>query len=93
MSDKTFHQFAHELVNEEVNVVTTQGNFEGRLLLVGSDIIVLQNRMAARRRIIIRILEIVALFRAEIRPTGPFGFMGAAPELEESHESRDHEHN
>ncbi|MEH7110051.1 MULTISPECIES: DUF2642 domain-containing protein [Bacillaceae] len=90
MSENTFHQLAHEHLKEEVNVVTTQGSFEGRLLHVGTDIIVLENRMMRQRplRLIIRIAEIVVLFRAELAPRGPFGFM--PQEFEEHHESQDH---
>lgn len=84
MSENTFHHFALEHVNEEVNVITTQGSLEGRLLNVGRDVILLQNRMGPRPlRFIIRIEEIVALHRAELGPRGAFGFM-PRPEFEES---------
>jgi hypothetical protein len=90
MSENTFHHFAHEHVNEEVNVITTQGNFEGRLLSVGKDVVLLQTRMGPRPlRFIIRIQEIVALHRAELGPRGPFGFMPRPNEIEESSERRD----
>lgn len=92
MSDALFHEFAHDHLNEDVNVVTTQGNFEGKLLKVGSDVIILSNRAVSRpTKVLIRIEEIVALYRAELAPRGPFGFMPYGPEYEEFSESREHE--
>lgn len=90
MNENTFYYYAHEHVNEEVNVITTQGSFEGRLLSVGKDVILIQNRMVPRPlKIIIRIEEIVALHRAELGPRGPFGFMPRTNELDESGERRE----
>lgn len=97
MSDALFHEFALDHLNEEVNVVTTQGNFEGRLLKVGNDVIILTNRAVRRPvKVLIRIEEIVALYRAELAPRGPFGFMPPGPEFEslsESHDHESHDHN
>ncbi|MCM3567769.1 hypothetical protein [Neobacillus mesonae] len=88
MSEKTFHQVAGELVHHEVIVVTRQGNFEGKLLSVGTDVIVLEDRRLGGRpvKLFIRIEEVVAIYRAERRQMGPFGFMPMGGEFEESSE-------
>jgi hypothetical protein len=93
MSQIIFHDFANEHLNEDVLVVTTQGNFEGKLLKVGSDAIILINEAVHRPvKVLIRIEEIVALHRSELKPRGPFGFMPHRPEYEDFGESRDHDY-
>ena len=75
MSEINFHQIAHELLNKEVEVVTTQGSFTGRLLEVGRDVLVLESRGRIRSRVLaVRIELIVAIFRVEQVQRGPFGF-------------------
>ncbi|MEH7414563.1 DUF2642 domain-containing protein [Neobacillus drentensis] len=88
MTELNFHQIALELLKKEVEVVTLQGNFVGRLLDVGRDVIVLESRGRVRHRVLaIRIETIVAIFRVEtIGPRGPFGFGPGEPG-----ESHDHE--
>ncbi|WML31373.1 DUF2642 domain-containing protein [Neobacillus sp. OS1-32] len=97
MSEKTFHQVAGELLHHEVIVITRQGNFEGKLLSVGNDVIVLESRQMGGRpvKLFIRIEEVVAIYRAERRPPmGPFGFMPMGEEFEESSEKHEiHESN
>lgn len=97
MTEINFHQLAHELLKREVEVVTLQGTFTGRLLEVGKDVIVLETRGRMRSTLVaIRIETIVALFRVEhMQRRGPFGF--SPDEFEEDHghdhdqmESRDH---
>ncbi|MDR4946943.1 hypothetical protein [Neobacillus cucumis] len=89
MTELNFHQVAHELLKKEVEVVTLQGNFIGRLLEVGRDIIVIESRGRVRPRVLaIRIETIVAIFRVEnITPRGPFGFNQGPFE-----DSTDHHH-
>ncbi|MEH7094359.1 DUF2642 domain-containing protein [Neobacillus vireti] len=90
MTELNFHQIAHELLKKEVEVVTLQGNFTGRLLEVGRDVIVLESRGRGRNRVLaIRIETIVAIFRVEtFIPRGPFGFgPGEVEESSEHHES------
>ncbi|WP_180960164.1 hypothetical protein [Neobacillus cucumis] len=88
MTELTFHQIAHELLKKEVEVVTLQGNFVGRLLEVGRDVIVLESRGRMRERVLaIRIETIVAIFRVEnFAPRGPFGFNPSEVESESHHE-------
>jgi hypothetical protein len=76
MTELNFHQIAHELLKKEVEVITLQGEFVGRLLDVGRDVIVIESRGRVRPRVLaIRIETIVAIFRVEnIIPRGPFGF-------------------
>jgi hypothetical protein len=75
MSEVSFHQLAHDLLRKEVEVVTLQGTFSGRLDEVGKDIIVLETRGRGRSMAVaIRIETIVAIFRVEQMPRGPFGF-------------------
>jgi len=96
VTELNFHQIAHELLKKEVEVVTLQGNFVGRLLDVGRDVIVLESRGRVRPRVLaIRIETIVAIFRVEnLGPRGPFGFgpgdAGDSPEHEESSSSSSH---
>ncbi|MBM7652879.1 hypothetical protein [Neobacillus cucumis] len=89
MTELNFHHVAHELLKKEVEVVTLQGDFTGRLLEVGHDIIVIESRGRVRPRVLaIRIETIVAIFRVEnIIPRGPFGFNQGPFE-----ESTDHHH-
>lgn len=93
MHERTFHQIAHELLKKEVEVITTQGNFNGRLLEVGRDIIIVESRGRIRHiHLIIRIDHIVVIFRSEPMPRGPFGFNPADVGMEnEEHESTSHE--
>lgn len=75
MSEKTFNQIAQEYLNEEVEIVTLQGNFSGRMLSVSQDTIILENRMRGRPlKVMIRIETIVALYRLNIMPRGFFDF-------------------
>lgn len=75
MKDKSFVQISRQLLDKEVEVITIQGSFEGILVEVGSDVIVLERRRGQRPlRVIIRIEAIVALHRLEIMPRGPFNF-------------------
>lgn len=77
-----FYQITQENLNKEVEVITLNGNFNGRLHEVGKDVIILHSRgRTGSRRLVIRIETIVAIFRVEFVQRGPFGFM---PEEEES---------
>jgi hypothetical protein len=89
MSELNFHQIAHELLNKEVEIVTLQGNYTGKLLEVGKDILVLESRGRIRPRILgLRIEVIVAIFRIEQMQRGPFGFSPGVNDVEEDqHES------
>ncbi len=87
MADANFHQIANKLLKKDVEIVTIQGNFNGRLLEVGKDVIVLESRGRIRLRLLtIRIEAIVAIFRAEFMPSRPFGF-NPEPHEHEEHES------
>jgi hypothetical protein len=97
MAEINFHQLAQELLKREVEVVTLQGTYTGKLLEVGKDVIVLETRGRMRSTLVaIRIETIVALFRVEnIQRRGPFGFNQEAFEDEHEHdhdqmESSDH---
>lgn len=75
--ETTFNQLSHDLLEKEVEVITLQGDFTGRLLDVGKDVIVLETRMRQRPlRVNIRIEAIVAIYRSEtpIMPRSPFDF-------------------
>lgn len=89
MTELNFHQIAHELLEKEVEIVTLQGNFTGKLLEVGKDVLVLESRGRIRPRILgVRIEVIVAIFRVEQMQRGPFGFSpGQNSVEEEQHES------
>ncbi|MEH7302988.1 hypothetical protein [Neobacillus drentensis] len=91
MAEINFHQLAHELLKREVEVVTLQGTYTGRLLEVGQDVIVLETRGRMRSTLVaIRIETIVALFRVEhMQRRGPFGFN---QEEFEDDRDRDHDH-
>jgi hypothetical protein len=70
-----FHQIAQEHVNKEVEVITLNGNFNGRLHEVGKDVIFLHSRgRTGALRLVIRIETIVAMHRVEFIQRGPFGF-------------------
>jgi hypothetical protein len=86
MTELSFHHIAHELLKKEVEVITLQGNFVGRLLEVGRDVLVLESRGRGQHRVLgIRIETIVAIFRVENRiQRGPFGF--GPGEVEDSSE-------
>jgi hypothetical protein len=90
VTELNFHHIAHELIKKEVEVVTLQGNFVGRLLEVGRDVLVIESRGRIQNRLLgIRIETIVAIFRVENRiPRGPFGFgPGEVEESSDHHES------
>lgn len=89
MHERTFHQIAHQLLKKEVEVITVQGNFNGRLIEVGKDIIIVESRGRIRHVLLtIRIETIVAIFRSEPMPRGPFGFNpGDDGREHEEHES------
>ncbi|WP_040209297.1 hypothetical protein [Neobacillus jeddahensis] len=81
-----FHQIAHELLKKEVEIVTVQGTFTGRLLEVGKDVLVLESRGRIRPRLVaVRIDVIVAIFRVEQFQRGPFGFNAEESVHEEDH--------
>lgn len=90
MSEKTFHQIACEYIDEEVNVITRQNTFEGKLLSVGRDVLVLHNKRGGLPfKLFVRIEEVVALYRSEPIPRGPFGFF---PQQEQHHFDRAKHH-
>lgn len=72
MSQQDFHHFAHSLIGQEVEVITTEGTYSGTLLSVGGDSIILRSRINGRLvRLAIRIALIVALFRLVTGRRGP----------------------
>lgn len=90
MSEYTFLQLANHYVNKNVEIITTQRNFHGRLLSVGKDVVVLQEAMPMRPvEFGIRIDQIVAITREDQRPRGPFGFMPQEMEVEQGSESKE----
>jgi hypothetical protein len=91
--ERTFHQIAHELLKKDVEVITVQGNFNGRLIEVGRDIIIVESRGRIRHvNLIIRIDKIVAIFLSAPMPRGPFGFNPGDDGMEhEEHESSNSE--
>ncbi|MDR7001142.1 hypothetical protein [Neobacillus niacini] len=90
MTDLNFHQIAHELLKKEVEVVTLQGSFNGRLKAVGSDVVILHSRgRGVPMELAIRIETIVTLYRVEMIPRSPFGFNPMEAQLDNDHE---HEH-
>lgn len=75
MAERHFHHKAHEHVEKEIEVITLQGNFTGRLIEVQGDILVLETRGRMRPVILfIRIETVVAIYQVEPMPMGPFGF-------------------
>lgn len=83
---------AHELIGEEVEVITSEGTYTGTLLSVGSDVIILRTRIRGRIvRLLIRIALIVALFRFIVTERrNPFGFRVSHHEEDTlSHHERD----
>jgi len=90
MSEINFHQIAHELIQKEVEIVTIQGNFTGKLLEVGRDVLVIESRGRVRPRLLaIRIDTIVAIFRVEQISRGPFGFNPGDTENEQEESSNE----
>jgi len=87
LSDKIFDHVAHEHLNKEVEIITVQGNFAGRIEEIGKDFLILHSRSRGFPiNIAIRIEAIVAIFRVEQIPRGPFGFNpGMENEQHESH--------
>ena len=73
-SHQDFKRFAYGLVNQEVEVITSEGTYTGTLLSVGGDSIILRRRIRGRsERLAIRIAQIVAISRfATTPPRGPF---------------------
>ncbi len=72
-SHQDFKRFAYGLVNQEVEVITSEGTYTGTLLSVGGDSIILRRRIRGRsERLAIRIAQIVALSRFATSPRGPF---------------------
>lgn len=95
MNEKTFHVIAQDHLKKEVEVVTVQGTYTGRLLFIGKDFIVLESRGRMREvEIAIRIEFIVAIFKVESFPRGAFGFgpFGGGHEEEHESSSEHHEH-
>lgn len=74
--DRTdFHDLAHKLVGQEVEVITAHGTFRGTLLSVGSNFLIMRTRIRGRLvRLLIRIALIVALFRLIGGTGGSFVF-------------------
>ncbi len=64
MNGENFKKQAYRLVGQEVEVITTEGRYQGTLISVGSDSLVLETRVRGRLvRMIIRLALIVALIR------------------------------
>jgi len=81
MSD--FRQIAQGLVNKEIEVITLNGNFNGRLHEVGNDVIFLHGRgRTGAMNLVIRIETIVAIYKVEFVQRGPFGFMPGEESLD-----------
>ncbi|MFC4409131.1 hypothetical protein ACFOZY_01640 [Chungangia koreensis] len=77
MSKSDFAQFAHKLVGEEVQVVTTVGPYIGKLKFVGNDVLGLRTHMNGEKvKIAIRIKEVVALFKVHDGGRRPGGWRG-----------------
>lgn len=75
MKEKQFHHHCHEYVNKDVEVITLQGTFEGRVIEVSRDVLIIESRMPGRSgRSLVRIESIVAISPVEIVPRGPFDF-------------------
>ncbi|WP_169802727.1 DUF2642 domain-containing protein [Neobacillus soli] len=90
MTEINFHQIANELLKKEVEINTIQGNFSGRLLEVGKDVLVLESRGRIRSMLVaIRIETIIAIHRVEQMPRGPFGFNQQEFEQEQHESSND----
>jgi hypothetical protein len=87
MTEKVFHHVAHEHLSKEVEIITVQGTFNGRIEEIGGDFLILHTRgRGFPLNIAIRIEAIVAIFRVEHFPRGPFGFNpGIEDELHENH--------
>ncbi|MCL6570110.1 MAG: DUF2642 domain-containing protein [Bacillus sp. (in: Bacteria)] len=89
MAEINFHQIATELLKKDVEVVTLQGKFSGRLLEVGKDVLVLESRGRVRPFFIaVRIETIVVIHRVEQLHRGPFGFdLEKIDHVDDHHES------
>lgn len=83
--EKNFYHNGQELLENEVEVITSQGNFSGKLLELGKDVIIIESRIGQRpTRLIIRLDEVVAIYRVDPFPRGPFDFFGGpGPEFEQ----------
>lgn len=91
MSEKYFHHLAHQYLNKNVEIITTQGEFNGELLSVHKDIVILRSflRMRNQLEIIIRIDQIVAFFHEEQFQRDLFNMMPHQVEREESSKTND----
>lgn len=81
-----FNTFAHSLLNQEVEVVTTGGTYTGTIVEVESDTIFLQSRVRGQSvRMAIRTAFIVTIFQVVHEPRGPFwlGFPNENSEMGE----------
>lgn len=80
--DKNLHHMCHEHLDLEVEVITVNGEFSGKLVDIGKDAIILESsRMRPQpMRIFIRIETIVAIYRIDLPvPHGPFDFGFGGP--------------
>lgn len=83
MTEKGFHQIVLEHLEKEVEVITLQGNYSGRLTHAGKDVIVIHSRgRGFPMNLAIRIDTIVGIYRMEFAPRDPFGFNPGIAELE-----------
>jgi len=90
MNDLSFQHFTQKYLEEEVTIITKQGTYDGRLLDVGTDVLVIENRRGPRPlKLIIRIGEIVVIHLSELTPIRAFGFMPPMGEMEEHVENLD----
>lgn len=81
--EPNIHHMCHEHLEYEVEVITVNGEFSGKLVEIGKDAIILESTRMRQQpmRIFIRIETIVAIYRIETMvPRGPFdwGFTGPA---------------
>jgi hypothetical protein len=73
VDNRDFHDLAHSLVGQDVEVITVHGSFTGTLLSVGSNFITMRTRIRGRLvRLLIRLALIVALFRLAGRTGGSY---------------------
>lgn len=85
MKKSDFIQFAHRLLGDEVQVVTTVGPYFGKLKFVGDDVLGLKTHMGGNQeRVVIRIEEVVALFKIQHDGRGHFRGAGESSSLKES---------
>ncbi|MBS4208680.1 hypothetical protein [Bacillus sp. FJAT-50079] len=86
MKDQNFKDFADGLVEKEVEVITFDGTYTGRLLSVGSDSIFVETTIQGRSvQLAIRISFIVALFQL-VPSTRRGPFWAPYSEVEEENE-------